>query len=137
MSQEHQPVVVVERSGGGTGSFLLGIVLGAGLALLLAPQSGEETRSVLRSKGKRLRTTAEEKVDDLQEQFEDGYERVKARVEEGFEVARRTVEDKRVGAREALDAGKSAVHSARDELERRLADARSARAKVTDEEAPV
>ncbi len=137
MSQDNQPVVVVEKSGGGAGPFVFGALLGAAIALLLAPQSGEETRNALRVRGRDLKRSAHEKVDDLQEQFEDGYERVKARVEEGFEVARRTVEEKRVGARDALDAGKSAVHSARNELEQRLAEARSARTRATDEEAPV
>ncbi len=137
MSQDTQPVVVVEKSGGSAGAFVMGALLGAGLALLLAPQSGEETRNALRVKGRNLKRSAHEKVDDLQDHLEDGYEKVKARVEEGFETARRTVEEKRVGARDALDAGKSAVHSARDELERRLAQARSQRARVGDEEAPV
>lgn len=129
--RDDTPVVVVERSSGGVGAFLFGLLVGAGAALLLAPQSGEETRRVIRERGRRLRETVGERTDELTERVEEGYERAKARLEEGFDHARRTVEEKRTGARDALEAGKAAVHSARDELERRLAQARTTRGKVT------
>jgi gas vesicle protein len=39
------PYIVIEReSGGGIGSFVLGALVGAGLALLFAPKSGAETQ---------------------------------------------------------------------------------------------
>ena len=44
-NQEDLPYILVERdSGGSFGSFCLGALVGAGLALLFAPQSGEETQ---------------------------------------------------------------------------------------------
>ena len=125
--REDSPVIVVERSGSSLGGFLLGILVGGGLALLLAPHSGEETRRVLRERGHRLKEAAEATADALQGRFEEGYEKARTRVEEGIETARRTIDDKKSSARDALRAGKAAVHSARDELERRLADARSGR----------
>ncbi len=128
--RDEAPVVVVEKSSGGVGAFLLGLLVGAGAALLLAPQSGEETRRVIRERGRRLRDVVGERADELSGRVEEGYERAKARLEEGFETARRTIDEKRAGARDALDAGKAAVHSARDELERRLAKSRGARGKV-------
>jgi gas vesicle protein len=132
--QEGQPVVIVEKSSG-IGAFLWGAIIGAGAALLLAPRSGEETREVLREKGRRLRDKAEDTADDLQARLEDGYEKAKARVEEKFERARRNIGETREGARDAVKAGKAAVHSARDELERRLAAAKASReAGVTSEE---
>ena len=132
---EGQPVVVVERSSS-IGSFLWGALIGAGVALLLAPRSGEETREVLRAKGRRLRTRAEDTADDIQSRLEEGYQRAKARVEEKFERARRNIGETRAGARDAVKAGKAAVHSAREELERRLADAKASRgsAKATSED---
>ncbi len=128
--RDDAPVVIVQSSGG-VGSFLVGVVLGAGLALLFAPQSGEETRQVLRRQGRRLREAAEEKADELQDHVEEGYERAKLRFEKGFEGARRDLGKKRTGVREAVDAGKAAVHSARDELERRLAKSRASRKKAS------
>src|SRR5687767_15900280 len=75
------PVVVVEE-GGGLGTFVWGLLLGAGAALLFAPQSGEETRRMLRQRGRRLWTAAEEKAAELQELVTDGFEDAKSRVEE-------------------------------------------------------
>ena len=123
---EGQPVVVVERSSG-IGSFLWGAILGAGVALLLAPRTGEETREVLRAKGRRLRARAEDTADDIQSRLGEGYEKAKARVEQKFERARRNIGQTRAGARDAVKAGRAAVHSAREELERRLADAKASR----------
>lgn len=125
-NDERQPVVIVERSTG-IGSFLLGALLGAGAALLFAPRTGNETRDVLRSKGLRLKSKAEDTAGELQTRLEDGYERAKARVEERFDRARQGLGETREGARDAVEAGKAAVKSARHELERQLADARASR----------
>ena len=126
-NEDNRPVVIVERSSSGLGSFLWGALCGAGIALLMAPRSGEETREVLRSRGRRLRARAQGTAEDLHSHLEDGYEVAKARVEEGLETARNSLTDIRTGAKDAVDAGKATVHSAREELEKRLADARAAR----------
>jgi gas vesicle protein len=114
------PVVIVEKGEGGIGSFVWGALLGAGFALLFAPQSGEETRRILKNRGRRLWAAAEEKAAELQDMVASGYEDAKSRVEDA-------IDSRRQSARDVVDAGKAAVHSARDELERRLADARAAR----------
>jgi gas vesicle protein len=44
---------------------LLGALIGAGLALLFAPQSGEETRRIIRRKTKKLAAEAQDRYDDL------------------------------------------------------------------------
>ena len=49
-----------------------GALLGAGLALLYAPRSGEETRRVLQRKLWKLRAMTEEKLDELAQQFGGG-----------------------------------------------------------------
>ena len=56
---DQEPTIVVERkSGGGIGLFLLGLAVGAGLALLYAPQSGARTRADLRRATRRARRKA-------------------------------------------------------------------------------
>lgn len=59
---------------GNTRSFAAGLVIGgligAGIALLFAPQSGVETRRVIRRKAKRL-------VDDAQDRFDEVKDRAR------------------------------------------------------------
>lgn len=95
MSEESngEPTVVVERrSGGGIGLFLLGVAVGAGLALLYAPQSGAETRTELRRGARRFRRKARVVVEDVRE-----------RAEEVIGNTRTTARDIASEAREALE----------------------------------
>ena len=63
-----EPAVVIERrSGGGIGVFLFGLALGAGLALLYAPQAGIETRRELRRGARRVRRKVRDLGDDAQD----------------------------------------------------------------------
>ena len=133
--RDDRPVIIVERSGGGLGGFLFGLLMGAGAALLFAPQSGEETRRVIKDRSRQLRDDAQAKAEELREQVEEGYERARDRLEDGFEAARRGLRDTRDGAQDALKAGKAAVHSARDELDRRLTESRSRKGGSADDEA--
>jgi len=125
-NEDNRPVVIVERSSG-IASFFWGALCGAGIALLMAPRTGEETREVLRSKGRRLRARAQGTAEDLHGRIEGVYERAKAIVEDGFETARSGLTDIRTGTHDAVEAGKATVHSAREELERRLSEARAQR----------
>jgi len=56
--------------------FVLGGIVGLLVGILLAPQSGEETRDVLREKGIELKSRAEEMTDEgrarLQEAIQEG-----------------------------------------------------------------
>lgn len=62
-----------ERDWRGVGALGLGIIagalVGAGVALLLAPQSGEETREQLVSRARRLGDRADEGWDDLRDEL--------------------------------------------------------------------
>jgi gas vesicle protein len=104
------PYYVIERdSGGGVGPFLLGAILGAGVALLLAPRSGEETQKDIKDRAKRFRDAAEERVREAQ-----------AQVEERLDQAREELMERVEAVREAVDSGRYAAHEAREELEERL-----------------
>jgi gas vesicle protein len=51
--------------------FAVGVLIGAGVALLYAPRSGKDTRKLLAKKAKQLRGKAEETIADAQEFIKD------------------------------------------------------------------
>jgi gas vesicle protein len=66
MGRKQQEVVYVERGGDSSAKWLFwGACLGAGLALLYAPRTGEETRRNLQRRLWKLRAMSEERLDDL------------------------------------------------------------------------
>ena len=109
-----------EGGGGGSfGPFLLGVVVGAALGALFAPNAGEVTRKQVRRKLRGLRDLAEEKADELS----------------ALVAGDETDEDEEEEA-------PAEARSARDELEQRLADARrrrrqAKRARDPEEDEPV
>lgn len=127
--------VIVERRNGKYGAFFVGIAIGAGLALMLAPQSGEELRRNMRKQAKRarraagdlahdVRDRAGELIDDAKERAEDLVEEVRDRAEHVADDARDRYKHGRRRVSRAVDAGRAAARDARDELERRIAEAR-------------
>lgn len=88
-----------ERGNGGfVSGFLLGGLVGAALALLLTPRSGDETRDTLVNRGVELRDRAEEAAARAREEadellargkiaLEEQRARVREAIEEGREVA--------------------------------------------------
>ena len=59
---------------------IIGALIGAGVALLVAPQSGEETRRLLRRKARRLAAEAQDHYEDAK----DRVARVRRRAEESI-----------------------------------------------------
>ncbi len=119
--------VVVEKRGSPVMPFLWGLVVGAAVALLLAPTSGEELRAELRQRSRKLKAAASRKVDEIQDFAAEGYESARANLEERLDTAKRSVKEGRQAAHDVVEAGRDVAHSAREELEKRLADAREAR----------
>jgi gas vesicle protein len=62
--------------------FLIGGLIGTVATLLLAPQSGEETRTQIHSKGIELKEKAEETYADLEKRFETTVADLRAEVDE-------------------------------------------------------
>jgi hypothetical protein len=52
-----------------TAGLLVGLAIGAGIALLVAPQSGAEARQALIRRGRRLRRRGANAWDDLRDEF--------------------------------------------------------------------
>jgi gas vesicle protein len=115
------PYIVIERERGGLEPFLWGALLGAGVALLMAPRSGTETQRELRDRVTRLRDTAQGRVSDAR----GAIDRTRGQVLDRIGGLRDAVESRVGQARDAVDAGRRAARDARSELERRLSDAKA------------
>jgi gas vesicle protein len=122
---DEDPYVVIERHSGGVGSFLLGIAVGAGLALLFAPQSGDETRRDIRLRARRARRAAERVATDVADSVTDTFGDARRRVEEQIDSARQAIDLKREQVNRAVEAGRLAAEDARVELEQRIAEAKA------------
>lgn len=120
------PHIVIERDRGGMGAFLWGALLGAGAALLLAPRTGAETQRELRERARALRDVAEGRVNEARDTVTEAVERARGEVNDRIGSLREAVETRADQARSAVDAGRRAARDARTDLERRLADAKSA-----------
>jgi hypothetical protein len=128
--KDNREVVYLERSGDSSAKWLFwGAVLGAGLAQLYAPRSGEETRRQLQRRLWKLRAMTEEKLDELAQQFG------------GDREALADLDEEEDGLDEPDDLpamrARPGGASAREELERRLSEARARRRAVGDLEEPL
>jgi gas vesicle protein len=127
--RDEREVILVERE---AGSFvmplLFGLAVGAGLGLLFAPQSGEETRRLLQHRVARMRDLAGETLEEWHDRFSDDLPAGPADSAD---------EDQDIAAVAAAPKGRR-TSSAREELERRLAEARARRrTSKTEDEEPV
>ncbi|MDR0787733.1 MAG: YtxH domain-containing protein [Gemmatimonadota bacterium] len=104
--REHDdlPYIVIERHSAGFSTFLWGVVIGAGAALLLAPRSGAEIRDDIRERVDRVRSAAEDRM----------------------EAARSTVNRTRERLGDRFDSVRDSLDDVRDRIEARAEDARDA-----------
>ncbi|HLS46959.1 MAG TPA: YtxH domain-containing protein [Gemmatimonadales bacterium] len=131
--KQPREVVYVESGGDASARWLFwGACLGAGLALLYAPRSGEETRRVLQRRLWKLRAMTEEKMDELVEQFGPGRREFDDDPDEFDDLPADALADELDEPPEIPEARAEAGSSAREELERRLAEARARRRRETE-----
>jgi gas vesicle protein len=120
-----EPYIVIERKSGDFGSFLIGLAVGVGAALLLAPRSGAETRRELRRGVRRVREAAGDAAQDVAERVTDGFDYARSQVESRIDSARDAVEMRKAQVADAIDVGRVAARNARHELERRIAETKA------------
>jgi gas vesicle protein len=123
---DETPYVVIERNEPGIGSFVLGLALGAGLALLFAPQTGEETRRELQRRARKVGDQAQDFMSEVTDSVTEKFSEARASVENRLDNARAAVELKRRQVSDAVDAGRVAAQQARVELEQRIAETKAA-----------
>ncbi len=135
--EDNDPYVVIEQQSNSVMPFLIGLALGAGAALLLAPRSGEETRRDLKRRALRARKIADRKAHELGDSVTETYQDARRRVEETIDGAKdaidlkrrqvtRAVDAGRAAARDAMDVGRSAARDAREDLENRISTTKAA-----------
>ena len=117
LNENQQPVIVYRKSNvlGVLIGMLVGGLTGAVTMLLMAPQSGKETRMQIREKGIELRDRTTEMVEDVVAQVRldmnkfnaDGREKIKELKHQGQELAIEQLDH----VSEAALAGKKAIQS--------------------------
>jgi gas vesicle protein len=85
--QDDLPYIVIERRGGG-GAFVLGVLVGFGAALLLAPRSGADTREAFLGAALGVRGAVAERVTAVRGAVDAGREQARAAVATGRGAAR-------------------------------------------------
>jgi len=97
-------------------AFLLGGAVGAGIALLTAPQSGRETRE-------KIREAAEDAKDKIRSASEDAKHKIRAlsddakeKLHETYEHGKGVIDEKRNIVTTAIDAGKKAMKEEKERL---------------------
>ncbi len=126
---DDERVVIVERDNGGSnglGALLLGMAIGAGAALLLAPESGEAMRARIRREAKRATTRARELVDEVSDEVSETVGRTRETVGRKVGEARGVVETRARAVGDAVDAGRVAARQAKVELERAVQETKRA-----------
>lgn len=121
-----EPAIVVQRQSSGIGTLFLGIALGAAVALVFAPQSGAETRRLIKRSGRRAKDAALDVADDVTSAVSEKVQCVRESVESRIESARDTVGIKKRQISNAVAAGRAAAREARVELEYRIAESKAA-----------
>ena len=115
-----------ERDGGGSvlGAFVLGAALGAGLALILAPAAGSDTRRALARQARRAGDATKRTAAAAGERMTSALAQARAQLEQRLESARAGVEGpERAEVERARAAGREAARQAREDVQRRIAEA--------------
>ena len=84
--------VIVERRSVGLGAFLTGLAIGAGIALLMTPQSGPELRRDLKRRAKRAQRVARDLSRDMRSKAEDMLDDAKSQLETRVAIVRKKAE---------------------------------------------
>jgi len=107
-------------NGGETGAFLAGFIVGglvgAATALILAPQSGERTRTQIREKSIELRDRAEDLAEDARLRADEAAEEARKRADELQQRGRQVYQEQRTRLTSAVEEGKKAAVRKKEEL---------------------
>jgi gas vesicle protein len=109
-----EPYVVIQERSSDVGSFLIGLAIGAGVALLLAPRTGDDLRGEIKRRVKHVGDKAAGSFSEARE-----------RVEQRLESARLALEEKKQRMTDAVAAGRAAARQAARDARRDLSTKRT------------
>ena len=125
--EQDEPYVVIEKhESAGITPFLVGLAVGAGVALLFAPRSGRATRRDIKRRAMRVRQAAEDTVTGVADTVAEGFNAARQRVEDQIDSARQAIDLTKRQVSRAMEAGRAAAEEARVELEQRIAESKAA-----------
>lgn len=122
---EDQHTLIIEKEkdrGPEIAAFLIGAVVGAGLALLFAPATGADTQRRIREQARKIKDLTGDRVRELKDDLGSRMGPAKGVVEQGRQIAvgaRAELEDKLERSKAVYRAG---IDAAREESRRQLAD---------------
>lgn len=97
--------------------FLIGGFVGASVALLFAPKSGEETRNFLEGKYREGTEKLNQQVRKSKEQISESYQDLSGRVSQSVEKGRDVVNRQKEQLATAIEAGRRAYQEEKSQLE--------------------
>ena len=100
---------------GALGLLTVGVLIGAGLALLLAPKSGQETRELIRERGTDWAKRAQEQGSELARRAKESVGEAQVKAQEYLGKGKEVLEDTSVQLKAAFEAGRGAM---REEMSR-------------------
>ena len=107
-----------ERSAAGSLFLLLvGGLVGAGIALLYAPLSGEESRRYLRIQKERARNRGRDLTESVKEKIGEIVDEVKGSIDKFIEEGVELTKEKKAELFSAIEAGRKAMDSERKRLD--------------------
>jgi gas vesicle protein len=97
---------------------LFGAFVGASVALLFAPQTGEKTRRQLKKYGKKAGSRAQRFVGDIAESMDSALGDILDYSQDGLEKGKKLSDRARVEILDVLDAGKKYIEEERTKLDK-------------------
>lgn len=113
------------RGGSSFSSFLMGGLIGAAVALLMAPRTGEETRSLLRDKSYEIKDKTMEKGYELKDKATEKVDETRSNLNDTFNSLRRT-------AAQAIETKKDEVSDIEREGRARVAEEKDRISNIVD-----
>jgi gas vesicle protein len=116
----HKGEIDMSERNGDFGAFLSGFVIGglvgAAVALLMAPQSGEETRTIIRDKGIELKDKVEQASQETRAKAEELAKEARTKAEDLQKRGQVILEEQKTRIEKAVESGKQAAKRKRDEI---------------------